>query len=263
MNVTERGLDLIKRFEGLVLSAYRDTRGILTIGYGTTAAAGVGIDPQLGMTITKEQAELYLALAARKFADRIGPAIKRAMTEGEEAALLSFAYNVGPGPSSGQRPAQVQRAATSWAPRTRCCFGAGEGRREGRQPRLVEAAQGRAGRFLGDRDGAYRFLDRRSRWRLWRLRGVSADALRLSLDVDEMLSLIRAPPDPCGRRLWLATAGVSFTGAITRAPRSQRPDTRPRCRRRSCDHEGSGGGLTRGIRAAGGTGRGGQTGTGA
>lgn len=97
MNVTERGLDLIKRFEGLVLSAYRDTRGILTIGYGTTAAAGVGIDPQLGMTITKEQAELYLALAARKFADRIGPAIKRAMTEGEEAALLSFAYNVGPG----------------------------------------------------------------------------------------------------------------------------------------------------------------------
>lgn len=97
MNVTALGLDLIKRFEGLMLRTYRDTRGILTIGYGTTAAAEVGIDPQPGMTITKAQAELYLSLAARKFADRIGPAIKRAMSEGEEAALLSFAYNVGPG----------------------------------------------------------------------------------------------------------------------------------------------------------------------
>jgi lysozyme len=97
MNVTTLGLDLIKRFEGLRLKAYRDTNGTWTIGYGTTAAADVGVDPTPGMTITREQADLYLALAARKFADQIGPAIKRAMTVGEEAALLSFAYNVGPG----------------------------------------------------------------------------------------------------------------------------------------------------------------------
>jgi len=97
MNVTTLGLDLIKRFEGLMLRAYRDTRGILTIGYGTTAAADVGIVPQIGMTITKEQADLYLLRAARKFAERIGPAITRAMTVNEEAALLSLAYNIGPG----------------------------------------------------------------------------------------------------------------------------------------------------------------------
>lgn len=97
MNVTDTGLALIKRFEGLELETYRDTRGILTIGYGTTAAAEVGIDPQPGMRITKEEAELYLKAAARKFANQIGPAIKRTMTEGQEAALLSFAYNVGPG----------------------------------------------------------------------------------------------------------------------------------------------------------------------
>lgn len=96
MNVTDRGLNLIKQFEGLVLHTYRDTRGVLTIGYGTTAAAQVGIDPQPGMTISEAEANLYLKLAARKFADTIGPAITRPMTEGQEAALLSFAYNVGP-----------------------------------------------------------------------------------------------------------------------------------------------------------------------
>lgn len=96
MNVTALGLDLIKRFEGLRLATYRDTKGVLTIGYGTTAAADVGIDPQPGMTITREQADLYLAMAARKFANRIGPAIHRAMTVNEEAALLSLAYNIGP-----------------------------------------------------------------------------------------------------------------------------------------------------------------------
>ena len=36
---------LIRQWEGLRLKAYRDTEGILTIGYGTTAASGVVFGP--------------------------------------------------------------------------------------------------------------------------------------------------------------------------------------------------------------------------
>ena len=50
MHVSQRGLDLIKSFEGLRLSAYRCPADIPTIGYGTTAGV------KMGDTITKERA---------------------------------------------------------------------------------------------------------------------------------------------------------------------------------------------------------------
>jgi len=57
MKLNKAGLDLIKEFEGLRLQAYKDGGGVWTIGYGTTAQAGVGIAPKAGMTITEAQAE--------------------------------------------------------------------------------------------------------------------------------------------------------------------------------------------------------------
>jgi lysozyme len=58
--INQESLDLIKDFEGFRAEAYPDSVGIWTIGYGTTAAAGVGIDPHAGMAITKSEAEWYL-----------------------------------------------------------------------------------------------------------------------------------------------------------------------------------------------------------
>ena len=55
--INQAGIDLIKEFEGFRASTYRDSVGVLTIGYGTTAAAGVGITPAIGMTITQAQAD--------------------------------------------------------------------------------------------------------------------------------------------------------------------------------------------------------------
>lgn len=43
---------LVKKFEGLRLTAYRDSVGVLTIGYGHT-----GSDVTAGMTITNAKAE--------------------------------------------------------------------------------------------------------------------------------------------------------------------------------------------------------------
>lgn len=90
-------IELIKEFEGFRAKAYLDPVGILTIGYGTTAAAGVGIKPALGMTITEAQAVGYLMAAVDKFAAQIAPKITKPINENEFGAFVSLAYNIGPG----------------------------------------------------------------------------------------------------------------------------------------------------------------------
>jgi lysozyme len=95
MNIDPRAIDLVKLFEGCELKAYRDPVGIITIGYGTTAAAGVGIDPQIGMVITQAEADMYLMRGLEKFAASIAPMINNP-NPAEFGAFLSLAYNIGP-----------------------------------------------------------------------------------------------------------------------------------------------------------------------
>ena len=90
-------IDLVKKWEGLRLDAYLDAVGIVTIGYGTTAKAGVGITPHLGMRITETEAEWYLQKALDKFAATIRPYITAPINENEFGAFVSLAYNIGPG----------------------------------------------------------------------------------------------------------------------------------------------------------------------
>ena len=101
MTITKEALDLIKEFEGFEAKAYRDAVGVLTIGYGTTAAADVGITPKIGDTITKDEAEWYLQKGVNKFAAQIAPKITRPINPNEFGAFVSLAYNIGPGAFGG------------------------------------------------------------------------------------------------------------------------------------------------------------------
>lgn len=94
--INAAALDLIKEFEGFRAQAYRDPVGIVTIGYGTTAAAGVGISPKMGDTITEAQASEYLMRAVDKFSAQIRPKITRETTPNQFGAMVSLAYNIGP-----------------------------------------------------------------------------------------------------------------------------------------------------------------------
>lgn len=95
--INQRTLDLIKKFEGFRAEAYRDAAGIWTIGYGTTASAGVGIAPVPGMVITKAEAEWYLQKAVDAVARQIEAMLKRPANDNEFGAFVSLAYNIGPG----------------------------------------------------------------------------------------------------------------------------------------------------------------------
>jgi lysozyme len=72
-----------------------DPLGTLTVGYGHT-----GPDVHVGMTVTAERAEAWLAedlnLAARRLRSRIDAVVDE-LTDNQYAALLSFVFNLGVG----------------------------------------------------------------------------------------------------------------------------------------------------------------------
>lgn len=90
MKVSDKGLDLIKTFEGCHLTAYLCPAGKLTIGYGHTKGV------HEGMTITKAQANTFLiedCSNAEKNVNSFND--KYSWTQNEFDALVSFAYNIG------------------------------------------------------------------------------------------------------------------------------------------------------------------------
>lgn len=97
MQINQDTLELVKEFEGFRAKAYKCPAGVWTIGYGTTAAAGVGIDPKPGVTVTEDEAEDLLEKTMEKFGEQIKPLITAPINNNEYGAFLSLAYNIGPG----------------------------------------------------------------------------------------------------------------------------------------------------------------------
>jgi len=99
-SIGSAGLNIIKESEGFRADAYVDpaTGGEpITIGYGSTAAA-IDRPVKLGDTVTKEQAEEYLAYSVnKKFMPDLKRYVKVPLTQGMIDACLSFIYNVGGG----------------------------------------------------------------------------------------------------------------------------------------------------------------------
>lgn len=94
---SQKGLDLIKRFEGLKLKAYQCPAGIPTIGYGNTyypSGAKVKLtDP----AITKEKAEELLKFLLTSYEKGVDSFCRDDINQNQFDALTSFAYNVGVG----------------------------------------------------------------------------------------------------------------------------------------------------------------------
>lgn len=94
MKVSNAGLDLIKKHEGLRLNAYRCPAGVWTIGYGITSSAGVGaVTP--GMKITQAEAEEMLRKALFVFERGVQDVLTRRPTQHQFDAMVSLAYNIG------------------------------------------------------------------------------------------------------------------------------------------------------------------------
>lgn len=89
LTYSKDGLRLTECFEGEVLTAYQDQRGIWTIGYGHTS----GVHP--GMSITQEQAEAFLAADVQTAATCVNQVVTVQLTQPQFDSLVDFVFNVG------------------------------------------------------------------------------------------------------------------------------------------------------------------------
>jgi lysozyme len=80
---------LVRSSEGMRLKAYKDSGGVLSIGYGHT-----GPDVKAGQTITMQQAEHLLATDIAEAAEAVNR-LALPCAQGQFDALTDFVFNLG------------------------------------------------------------------------------------------------------------------------------------------------------------------------
>jgi len=89
-----KGIAIIRKYEGLKLRAYICPSGLPTIGYGATFYMN-GSRVQIGDVITIDHADKLLHFQVKLFADEVQRTVKVKLNENQLGALVSFCFNVG------------------------------------------------------------------------------------------------------------------------------------------------------------------------
>jgi lysozyme len=97
MTLSNQGIKLIKSFEGLRLSAYRDVAGDWTIGYGSTRYHdGKPVKPGDKLA-NEQQADALFANTLDQYENAVNQYVKVPLIQSQFDALVSFTYNEGAG----------------------------------------------------------------------------------------------------------------------------------------------------------------------
>lgn len=91
MRLSDKGINLIKQFEGLRLETYLCSAGIPTIGYGHTRGV------KLGQKITEEQAAQYLREDVHEAELAVQREVYFGIAPHQFDALVSLVFNIGIG----------------------------------------------------------------------------------------------------------------------------------------------------------------------
>ena len=93
MNVSQKGIELVKRFEGFISHAYLCPANKLTIGWGHT-----GSDVTKDMVITEKEAENLLKKDLKKFESKLNFSLEQdhiTLNQNQFDACISFIFNLG------------------------------------------------------------------------------------------------------------------------------------------------------------------------
>ena len=96
MEINKAGKDLIKKFEGCKLKAYKCPANVWTIGFGNTFYED-GTKVKEGEVITQERADELFDIIISEFVRMTDVLVKSNVTENNFSALVSFTFNVGTG----------------------------------------------------------------------------------------------------------------------------------------------------------------------
>jgi lysozyme len=94
--ISQKGLDLIKRFEGLKLNPYLCPAGIPTIGYGNTYYTDGKKVKLTDQSITQAKADELLKFLIQSYEKDVDSFCRDDISQHQFDALTSFAYNCGP-----------------------------------------------------------------------------------------------------------------------------------------------------------------------
>lgn len=92
MNISEKGIKLIKNFEGCRLEAYKCPAGIWTVGYGHT-----GSTVHQGLKISQSEADSLLKTDLIIHCNNVSKLVKVPLNQNQFDALVSLEYNIGYG----------------------------------------------------------------------------------------------------------------------------------------------------------------------
>ena len=97
MRISQKGIDLIKDFEGFRSKPYLCPAGIPTIGYGATYYTNGKKVSLNDRPITKANAEMLLRMHLRHYENAVKRYAREDISQTQFDALTSFTYNLGPG----------------------------------------------------------------------------------------------------------------------------------------------------------------------
>jgi lysozyme len=97
IRISQKGLNLIQRFEGLSLKPYKCPVGIWTIGYGTTFYTNGIKVKETDNPISQAEATNLLIEVLKHYEQSVDSFCRDDITQNQFDALVSFCYNVGAG----------------------------------------------------------------------------------------------------------------------------------------------------------------------
>lgn len=97
LTISDRGTELVAKYEGCRLEAYKCPAGVWTIGYGHTAGVSQG-----DRLPSREAARALLKEDLKKYGDHVNSCVKKGLitfpiNQNQFDALTSFCYNCGNG----------------------------------------------------------------------------------------------------------------------------------------------------------------------
>ena len=102
MKISQTGIDLIKSFEGLKLTAYKCSAGVPTIGYGSTFYPDFKPVKMGDKLKSIQEAEELLKVTLIEFEKNVSALFYNViLKQNQFDALVSFAFNLGTGALAG------------------------------------------------------------------------------------------------------------------------------------------------------------------
>ena len=94
MKTSQKGIELIKIFEGCKLKSYKCPAGVWTIGFGNTFYLD-GSKVLMGQKISQVEADMLMLKLQPKYEATVIKNIKVALNQNQFDALVSFCWNCG------------------------------------------------------------------------------------------------------------------------------------------------------------------------